>query len=463
MIQFSNIRPLMRVVATLTLFVLFLSANAIAQGIYTSISDGTTVNANLYDSKADVYLNGGPQNQNGKGLPDGTYYFQVTDPSGNILLSTDPASCRQLQVVNGVIAGAASAAGACAHTNGFFNPANGSTSVQLSPFKNTPNNGGEYKVYLIQQTSTVSVATDGITINFKSKDSNTDNFKVKNAACTINCNPTVTLSGLKFYDANADGLQNNGEAGLAGVNVNILLEGVLSETVTTGADGSWNATVPAGANYKVCEILPGICPTDVAGSYWVETAPAPDSIGEQCYSGIAGADVTNLIFGNVCFVPARGGYTLGFWSNKNGQAIIKSNDNFVGAFGFLGALNLKSPDGKDFDPTSYPTFRNWLLSGNAVNMAYMLSVQLSATSLDVRYGSLSDSTIVDARILGLGFPTIGSIRNAANTELNAPDGSLTFTGNPLRKDQEILKNALDAINNNRLSFASTMPCGVCYP
>ena len=100
MIQFSNIRPLMRVVATLTLFVLFLSANAIAQGIYTSISDGTTVNANLYDSKADVYLNGGPQNQNGKGLPDGTYYFQVTDPSGNILLSTDPASCRQLQVVD---------------------------------------------------------------------------------------------------------------------------------------------------------------------------------------------------------------------------------------------------------------------------------------------------------------------------------------------------------------------------
>ena len=463
MIQFSTIRPLMRVVATLTLSVIFLTASAIAQGIYTSTGDGTTVNANLYDSKNDVYLNGGPQNSNGKGLPDGTYYFQVTDPSGGTLLSTDSASCRQLQVVNGVVAGAATAAGACAHANGLFNSANGSTSVQLSPFNNTPNNGGEYKVYLIQQTSTVSVAEDGITINFKSKDSNTDNFKVKNAACTVNCNPTVTLSGLKFYDANANGLQDIGEVGLAGVRINILLEGVFSGTVTTGVDGSWNATVPAGANYKVCEILPGICPTDVAGSYWVQTAPAPDSIGEQCYSGIAGADVTNLIFGNVCFVPARGGYTLGFWSNKNGQAILKSNDNFAGALAFLGALNLKSPDGKDFDPASYPTFRSWLLDGKAVNMAYMLSVQLSATSLDVRYGSLSDSTIVDARSLGLGFPSIGSIRSAANTELNAPDGNLTFTGNPLRDDQEILKNALDAINNNRLPFASGTACGVCYP
>ena len=103
------------------------------------------------------------------------------------------------------------------------------------------------------------------------------------------------------------------------------------------------------------------------------------------------------------------------------------------------------------------------MDGKAVNMAYMLSVQLSATSLDVRYGSLSDSTIVDARSLGLGFPSIGSIRSAANTELNAPDGNLTFTGNPLRDDQEILKNALDAINNNRLPFASGTACGVCYP
>src|SRR5260221_10332799 len=43
--------------------------------IYTSIGDGTAVNHNIYNAKSDVYLNGGPQNQNGPGLPDGIYYF----------------------------------------------------------------------------------------------------------------------------------------------------------------------------------------------------------------------------------------------------------------------------------------------------------------------------------------------------------------------------------------------------
>ena len=35
-----------------------------------------------------VYINGGPQNEDTQGLPDGTYYFQVTNPSGAVLLST---------------------------------------------------------------------------------------------------------------------------------------------------------------------------------------------------------------------------------------------------------------------------------------------------------------------------------------------------------------------------------------
>ena len=39
--------------------------------IWTSLADGTIVNNNHYDSKPDVYLNGGPQNCSGGGLPDG--------------------------------------------------------------------------------------------------------------------------------------------------------------------------------------------------------------------------------------------------------------------------------------------------------------------------------------------------------------------------------------------------------
>src|SRR6266446_10080046 len=61
-----------------------------------------------YDSAGDAYLNGGPEGKNGSGLAPGTYYFQVTDPNGNMLLSTDNAECRQLTVTkNGRFAGAA--------------------------------------------------------------------------------------------------------------------------------------------------------------------------------------------------------------------------------------------------------------------------------------------------------------------------------------------------------------------
>src|SRR5688572_28847532 len=79
------------------------SAGPFHGAIYTSLKDGGTVNQNLYAAKADVYLNGGPQNENANGLPDGTYYFQVTDPSGATLLSEDDAVCRQVVVTGGVI------------------------------------------------------------------------------------------------------------------------------------------------------------------------------------------------------------------------------------------------------------------------------------------------------------------------------------------------------------------------
>jgi hypothetical protein len=116
--------------------------------IFTTTATGGTVNANIYDAKTDVYLNGGPQNNNSQGLPDGTYYFQVTDPSGMTLLSTDDVTARELQVVNGRVYGVANATSSpytCTgtHANGSYNPANQSIPVQLANFADTPNAGGE--------------------------------------------------------------------------------------------------------------------------------------------------------------------------------------------------------------------------------------------------------------------------------------------------------------------------------
>src|SRR5262245_52003742 len=61
--------------------------------IFTTEFDGTPVNANIYDEKCDVYLNGGPAKDGSAGLPEGDYYFMVTAPAGSeeagTLLSTD--------------------------------------------------------------------------------------------------------------------------------------------------------------------------------------------------------------------------------------------------------------------------------------------------------------------------------------------------------------------------------------
>src|SRR5437667_115278 len=55
---------------------------SVSGAIFTTDSTGTVVNGNLYAAKADVYLDGGPQGNapcSAAGLPDGDYYFQVTD------------------------------------------------------------------------------------------------------------------------------------------------------------------------------------------------------------------------------------------------------------------------------------------------------------------------------------------------------------------------------------------------
>ena len=444
--------------------------------IHTSKADGTSVNANLYENKADVYLNGGPQNANANGLPNGTYYFQVTDPSGATLLSTDLAQCRQLLVANGKVSGAT---GACPHANGAYNAANGSTPVQMLPFNNTPNNGGEYKVWLIRQATTTTIGADGITLDFDKNNAKTDNFKVKTeeAPCVPGdpeCPLTVTISGAKFYDADADGIRDLNEIGVEGIRIEVTLSTSPDPVIVeTDASGNWSlANVTTDTGYSVRELLPcvdenadSLCDTD---HYWVQTSPAPDSSNFQGYKGTAATDVSGLDFGNICFEPASGlGRTLGFWSNKNGEKIIKANDNYVGGLAFLNALNLKTYNKKtpaldpDFNPANYTQFRTWLLDGNAVSMAYMLSVQLAATSLDVRYAFLSDSQIVDARSVGLGIITIGEVRNLANQSLN--DHQITITGDPHRQSQELMKNFLDGVNNNRLPFASPTACSVFYP
>src|SRR5215472_3153050 len=99
--KYNSIQPTL---LALSLVVAAIPASAQFSGaITTTRPDGSTVNGNIYPSKAAVFFTAGPQNPKASGLPDGRYYFQVTDPSGNALLSNDPAACRQLVVSGGRI------------------------------------------------------------------------------------------------------------------------------------------------------------------------------------------------------------------------------------------------------------------------------------------------------------------------------------------------------------------------
>jgi hypothetical protein len=123
-------------------------AHAPSGAIFTTVADGSEVNFNIYPSKDAVYLDGGPgigAPQHAAGLDDGTYVFQVTEPSGKTLLSTDFAKCRQFVVADGIITGVVVTG--CQHLTG-FDVDHGAVTVQLMPYLDTPNPGGEYKAWV---------------------------------------------------------------------------------------------------------------------------------------------------------------------------------------------------------------------------------------------------------------------------------------------------------------------------
>lgn len=189
------------------------TAHAPSGAIFTTLSDGTEVNLNQFPSKEAVYLDGGPgpgAPQNAAGLDDGTYVFMVTDPSGDEILSTDLARCRQLTVDNGVIDGVVD--NDCEHATG-FDTDHSAVTVQLFPFRDTPNPGGVYKVWVTPvadfECSLNQVTCDaaGAKHGFNPGHTKTDNFKVQGDSVR-------EIDVLFFKDTNGDGHRQTGEAAI---------------------------------------------------------------------------------------------------------------------------------------------------------------------------------------------------------------------------------------------------------
>lgn len=383
----------------------FFSSTALAVGltgaIFTTNSLCNGTNVNIFGSKTDVYIDGGPAHTGAAGLPNGEYYIQVTEPNGT-LLGTSIGSLDETPIV---VAG-----GEFVTCYNLF---------ALTNFGNTSNPGGEYKVW-------VSSLSD-----FSGGNTKTDNFKVKvgDPEATPTPVPQAELKVEKFYDANANGVKDVTEQLITGWKIRIqdgidLIRYTLVDLFLDPDD------------YVVTEFAP-------VQTNWFSTTTNPVNIT------LNDGDSKTVRFGNYCLVSS-GGLSKGFWTNKNGQAVFGSSS--AADLAALVALNLRNANGTNFNPGSYAEFKTWLGSATATNMANMLSAQLAAVKLDVLHGYTDGS----AFYIPFGR-TINQLITAADAQLAVNSLTLSLSGNPNRSIQETLKNHLDALANGA-SVVPTTPC-----
>jgi hypothetical protein len=248
----------------------------------------TETNCNIYSAKKYVWLNGGPVSAN---LGLGEYFFAVLEPGGqpnpndnnakNLSSSYDAYTNRTFQVTEtGITYGG---------SHDFYEPG---PSIRLFPYDDTSNNGGVYILAIC------SLDNGGYPVD--PKDCKYDAFKVKEGKLAY----SFYLSGQKFEDLYADGINDNGDPGLAGWIITISGTGPdglpIDEVAVTGADGFWEYDSfpytfkgneqPNPVNLQVCEVLQ---------DGWTQSYPTPD----YCYDLTFDLDLffhdeTNLYFGN---------------------------------------------------------------------------------------------------------------------------------------------------------------------
>jgi len=256
------------------LFALFaVPAMAAPSGaIFTTDVTGVPVNLNHYAAKEDVYLNGGPginAPDSAAGLPAGTYSFQVTDPSGKTLLSTDSVNCRQFTVDDSGIIRSVAPSGGCAHKTG-VDGEDGGITVQLFPYADTPNNGGVYKVW-VTQTSALNCGAAGNKHCFVPGFSKTDNYKVKDR--------TVVEIDTRFLDSTGSFFMD-------------------------GLAATWTDTNGA-SNLKYSEYNPSVLAFHEAHVEAAETGSHKITVGDQ-----PGCRIDHVTAGGARYAPAGGSVTV---------------------------------------------------------------------------------------------------------------------------------------------------------
>lgn len=165
--------------------------------VFTTDIGGST-NINLYDSKLDVYVNGGPRKLGSAGLPLGFYHIQVTSPNGADVLGSSwwPEKNVTTPPIEVVESSPGAGDGHFLIVYRLWNvvkyiQGNGPNCVK-DGYKDTTNNGGEYKIWVQH--------ADGFN-GFVSSVCKTDNFKVRKGPPIP---AQVGIEAFKFRDTNGN-------------------------------------------------------------------------------------------------------------------------------------------------------------------------------------------------------------------------------------------------------------------
>ena len=285
------------------------------------------------------------------------------------------------------------------------------------------------------------------------------------------------LSGFVYIDVNNNGQIDLGEQGIAGATVKLTgtddLGRPVSLTAQTNADGAYAFNTLRQGTYLITEEQPAnyLDGKDTVGSLG-------GTVGNDVFSQIslpAGADGLNYNFGELLQqgTPIGSGQTatIGFWHNKNGQALIKSlnggpsatnlanwlADNFRNLYGVeAGASNLT---GKTNAQVAEVFLKLFSAKGQKLD-AQVLAVALAAY--------VTNSSLAGSAAVKYGFTVTagGTGASTYNVRLNgaafgvANNSTLTVLDILKKANSIAVRGVLYNGNNSLRNMANTVFDGI---
>lgn len=451
----------------LPLFVVALaiaSSSAWAGGAVRTVNKvGQLPSSNAFAAKADVYLSGGAQvlgDCQSPGLPDGEYYFQVTDPAGSCLLTNDSIDERRVLVVGGVVAQYLGQArfsrsgGACS-----------STLVQLAPFDDSPCATAEYKLWLTPVGS--YDPKGGGFFGFEAAHSKTDSFVVGGGGNSLQTK--TFFRGYKFFDHSEDGVWNPQvdplEVPIPGWRIEIYRNGVFEDVTFTDQDGRYQFVRPRNRQtYTFKEVAPGgFIGDNIAGAVWLATTPRE-------FSAAAISEIVNVPnFGNVSFEVKVGvGRTKGFWHNQNGAALLQQSDpnwrdtltTWQGSpLCLRRSISSYDPQQSIFTPLAPPAsfldahqdFADWIVGSANGHAGFMLSTQVAAAILNSEHGFMQFTAYIDRFQNGILVSFDDMVSEVRDVLLCDPGAGMTGPQDPEQGLRAMMLNCINefgSINNS---------------